>query len=175
MSWEHHRKRDLSKANRLIYQNWKDFFQSKSWQGAMLVLANQLPSCSALIQCSVKDLHDIERENYLWANNLVNKDPITNHYATLLILLSLDKQEGQKREALNADKDFILSFCFRLWDMAMVFSALFYLMFELRSLCFCQIKMKWKTGSPFYLHIYFPCPLWALHYCINGPTWVCAT
>lgn len=141
----------------------------------MLVLANQLPSCSALIQCSAKVLHDFERENYLWANNLVNKDPITNHYATLLILLSQDRQEGQKRETLSADKDFFLSFCFRLLRYGHGFQSLFYIMFKLCSLCFHQIKMRRKAGSPFYLHINLPCPLWALRYSSSALTWVPAT
>lgn len=38
---------------------------------------------------------------------MVNKDPINNHYATLLILLSQGEQEGKKTDALNADKDLI--------------------------------------------------------------------
>lgn len=38
---------------------------------------------------------------------MVNKDPINNHYATLLNLLSQGKQEGKKTDALTADKDLI--------------------------------------------------------------------
>lgn len=38
---------------------------------------------------------------------MVNKDPINNHYATLLILLSQGEQEGKETDALTADKDLI--------------------------------------------------------------------
>lgn len=38
---------------------------------------------------------------------MVNKDPINNHYATLLILISQGEQEGKKTDALTADKDLI--------------------------------------------------------------------
>lgn len=38
---------------------------------------------------------------------MVNKDPINNHYATLLIPLSQGEQEGKKTDALTADKDLI--------------------------------------------------------------------
>lgn len=72
------------------------------------MLANKLHSCPTLIQWQCKtQLHDIEKAIISETNNLVNKDPINNHYATWLILLSRDVQEGKKTDALTADKDLI--------------------------------------------------------------------
>lgn len=45
--------------------------------------------------------------NYQQDNTLVNKDPLNNDYATLLIPLSQGKQEGKKTDALTADKGLI--------------------------------------------------------------------
>lgn len=59
---------------------------------------------------------------------MVNKDPINNHYATWLILLSQDVQEGKKTDALTADKDLISVLLFERKDRirdSHAFSALY--------------------------------------------------
>lgn len=49
---------------------------------------------------------------YQQDSNVVNKNHISNHYATLQIPLSQGEQEG-KMDAINADKDLILQLLFK--------------------------------------------------------------
>lgn len=97
---------------------------------------------------------------------MVNKDPINNHYATLLILLSRGEQEEKKTDALTADKDLISFPLFEGKDCIRdSYGFQPFIMYQLCSFSSWVIRLReghWKNGSPLPLHLNLPCPPQAL-------------